>query len=80
MDTRSAVGFTDSVDAKSPSFADNWSRGMYEVALESSEHMATLDTIRFAHWPIGRKINVPKYRLKYQIFFFMKLVEFVFFF
>ena len=53
---------------------------MYEVALESSEHMATLDTIRFAHWPIGRKINVPKYRLKYQIFFFMQLVEFVFFF
>ena len=42
---------------------------MYEVALESSEHQMTRETIRFAHWPIGRKINVPKYRLKYQIFF-----------
>ena len=53
---------------------------MYKVSLESSEHVATLDTIRFAHWPIGHKINVSKYRSKFQIFFFMKLVEFVFFF
>ena len=51
-------GARDGVSAKLHSFSENWSRGMYEVALESSEHMATLETIRFAHWPIGRKINV----------------------